>query len=29
MFAVADDPTKDLATLLDESLACLDGGMDL
>ena len=29
MFAVADDPTSDIATLLDESMACLDGGFDL
>jgi AcrR family transcriptional regulator len=29
MFAVADDPSKDIFTMLDESMACLDEGLDL
>jgi len=29
MFALAEDPSRDLLSLLDESLAALDQGFDL
>jgi AcrR family transcriptional regulator len=29
MFSIADDPTRDIVTLFDESMACLDKGFDL
>jgi len=29
MFAVADDPSRDIVALFDESMACLDGGFNL